>query len=188
MTTAGGGWTLVYKVRNDIPDISDPWWGMVALGSGTTLPSSADPLPRGTHFEGPVRDVRGTFFAREDGPHGLEMRASVVAPDRAVLFDVLVASAPAPVLYFIRGDGGSPTGGCSPHASMVLSSSGSGLPPAGTSGFECFNTCAGGTCQDMDGLRTDASTTIPIVGDDSIAGLYPSFRDSTTLFWLRARP
>jgi hypothetical protein len=185
MTTDGGGWTLVYKIRNDVPDISDPWWGMVDLGSGDELPTTIAPLPAGTHFEGPTRDVRATFMGRHPGlgpPYHPGIRATMIrATDGAILFDV--SGAPGAVMSWVvyGTSAGSPMGYFSDggYALQILGSS-AGFPAVGTVGSEGYQ-----TGNDMDFWGT-TSMRIPIFGDSSIATYVATAANTTTLFWIRA--
>lgn len=186
MTTEGGGWTLVYRIRNDVPDISDPWWGMVALGTGDAMPTTRGPLPSGTHFDGPTRDVRQAYATRAL-PYA-EVRATMLSSSGAVVLDVIAADAGAPLRWVATGQPGVPPQ-CMAWSLSELPGSRVLAAATGT-GFtrdqhfaECFVSSAG---QDLDYLqRLGTSVSTPILGDDSIAGRGVMSADSTTLFWVR---
>lgn len=191
MTTDGGGWTLVYKIRNDVPDISDPWWGMVDVGSGDALPTAPTVVPSGAHFEGPTREVRNAFATRHMIPSfSMEWRATLLrASDGSVLFDVRQRGSSAGIRYVTDGYGGSPsaTSSFSSPDLMVIASTG-GLPAAGTLGYEQYLTCTSGTCQDWSAFRDSptSGTLTPIFGDSTVGAWVPSAANGTTLFWFRS--
>lgn len=195
MTTRGGGWTLVYKIGNTVPDIADPWYPMVALGSGHALPTTLDPLPAGTYFEGPDRMTRRTLQDGVSGGFdgGDEWRAQLVTAAGETLFDVRsISSLLGPVSYVARGSEGAP-----PMLGPVPSYNGqfqvigtsAGLPSVGTlggGGGHCF----GGPCvSDWDAFVTsDQSHVVPLAGDASISMAGPQFANTTTLVWVRFYP
>jgi hypothetical protein len=189
MTTAGGGWTLVYAIRNDIPNISDPWWGMVALGSGSDLLTTVAPLPAGTHFRGPIRSVRAALYGHSTAPgRDPEFRATVLTAAGGTQLDVRMLSyigvrlvvsgvSSAPVTSF-------PTG--STNDALVISSM--GAPGTGAMGQELYFTCTTGTCDDAGLLRINdpaGPTLYPLFGDDSVTIHDARFANTTTLFWIR---
>lgn len=177
MTTAGGGWTLVYRIRNDIPDISDPWWPMVGLGSGDALPTTPMPLPAGTSFNGPTRDVRAAFATR--GPQG-QMRATLIDSSGAVRADIRGAQSQL-LLLSARGGAGLPIVSCSSAGSLdVVISAAPGVPLVAG---EEFRTCyASDSGRDSFSVIGAAGTNYPMCGDASIGG------STTTLFWVRPAP
>jgi hypothetical protein len=185
MTTDGGGWSLVYEIRNDVPDIADPWWGMVDLGSGDAFPTSPAPVPAGSHFVGPTRDVRATF-ANRLGPQ-YRVRATVVRPDGSVVFDVgstdlgalaaewvaLGISAGAPSMYHTTS-----------RNRIVLATSGS-LPAVGTVGCEAYYTGPSGDWEAFD-PNCAGSASVPVFGDSTVVTMGgAAYQNSTTLFWIR---
>ncbi|MBZ0116487.1 MAG: hypothetical protein K8H88_05825 [Sandaracinaceae bacterium] len=177
MTTDGGGWTLVYKIRNDVPDIADPWWGMVALGSGGLVPSAPTPVPAGTHFEGPTRDVRYTFFERTGGAR----RATLLSMGGARLLDVRGYSSQTSeaIGLVVSGTMGSPST-CTPsrnYADLVLFAA----PPTGLTAGDLVDECY---AVDVDQV-TNGTVSVPIVGDGRVATFGAAYADSTTLFWVR---
>lgn len=193
MTTAGGGWTLVYRIRNDIPDISDPWWGMVALGSGEALPTDPSPLPAGTHFEGPTREVRTRFWRTSLAAGTNEARLTTIAPSAAVIFDT--RSLPSYATdYLLAGRPGAPSASSflsSPD--MIVIATSASLPAVGSTGYETFATCTSGTCGDVAGFApTISAPRVPTFGDTTVVaygGAYGAmYANSTTLFWLRSYP
>lgn len=183
MTTDGGGWTLVYRIRNDIPDISDPWWGMVGVGSGA-LPTAAEPLPASTRFEGPVRTVRTTFFRDLMRTVGTESRATVLrATDGAVLFDVRTDAFVAATIRSIT-DGTGPGGPRTSDPAITVIGSIAGLPAVGTVGREQWVTGGGPDIATFE----SAGPSVPLFGDSSVGAADARFADSTTLFWARRGP
>jgi len=184
MTVAGGGWMLIYKIRNDVSDISDPWWGMVDLGSGEMLPTAPTPLPSGTHFEGPTRDVRQAHFRTLGTP---EYRGTAISPSGDVVVDVRnVNRTLDPLGRIASGSMGTPSG-CSGFASYnetVISAQASTGLSAGSMAEECYFMSSGGS-GDVVQLR-DGTNVAAILGDSSISG-YASgaLASSTTLIWIR---
>lgn len=194
MTTAGGGWTLVYAIRNDIPDISDPWFGMVGLGSGTALLTEAAPLPSGTHFRGPTREVRADMWRRIGLERWVEMRTTVLAPAGAVELDVRMTQG-GTVLHIVAGRSNAPVttffSFTTPADAIVIASS--GAPAVGAIGRESYETCSSGTCNDIDLFNLfDSSGNItaryPLFGDASVTNYEARFANTTTLFWVRDFP
>ncbi len=193
MTTAGGGWTLVYAIRNDIPDISDPWWGMVALGSGTDLITSAAPLPSGTHFRGPTREVRAALWRVSSGvKRRVEFRTTVLRPSGGTQLDVRMVEWWT-VHHLVAGRGGAPLSTfntLTPPDAIVIASM--GAPAAGAVGRETYATCAAGTCDDI-GLLVipgpgGSMSSYPLYGDGSVVRYDARFANTTTLFWVRDTP
>jgi hypothetical protein len=190
MTTEGGGWTLLYKIRNDITDIVDPWWGMVAVGSGTALPTDVGPLPEGTHFAGPTREVRAAFHdAITSTLYQNELRVTTIDTAAAVLVDVrmpenqscgsglIVGGQPYPPMMYT----------CTNSASVIGTSP--GFPGMGTISRVDYRTCsgAGGTCLDREVLVLGPNE-YPMFGDTSVTLGFPQMSNSTTLFWYRRVP
>lgn len=181
MTTAGGGWTLTYRIRNDIDDIADPWWGMVGLGSGTRLPTDPGPVPVGTRFDGPTRAVRAEFASRVGGGVSSEVRATQITSAGDVVIDVRYAF--SQVLHYpADGQGGTPNAMCSPFLTpnpnnvVIAAGPGAGVP-AGTELWDC-----GGS----PGSGSDQFLVYSYVGWHAICGdasVGPP--NSTTLFWIR---
>lgn len=185
MDTAGGGWQLVYKVRNDIADIADPWWGMVDLGSGTEFPTTLDPVPAGSHFEGPTREVRHALYRHAIGDSYGEYRATVSSATGSVLLDVGIHEGHGAVPVFANGEPSTPAPGLQGSAAVIASSA--GFPSAGSSGHERFSGCTSGTCDDADVLDLGAAVW-PLLGDTSIqrTGSGTSvYAETTTLIWIR---
>jgi hypothetical protein len=174
MTTDGGGWTLTYKVRNDIPDILDPWWPMVGLGSGSVMPASPTPIPDGAHFEGPTREARAAYAAV-----ATQIRATRISSAGAVLLDVRASDVNGVVGLGALGRGSAPLPGCSDESplEMVLAAGSASVFHTGDLFRECFYH---DPAEDMDqALSVTSSSMEPITGD-STAG-----PDTTTLFWVR---
>lgn len=191
MTTDGGGWTLAYKVGNTVPDVADPWYPMVALGSGSALPTTTTPLPSGTYFEGPDRETRQllqrvpTFVTGRD-----EIRAQLVSAAGTTIFDVRSVAHATPLGFIGRGLTGTPLqlnrGCCADSMStFVIGTSGS-LPAVGTLGGES-GACSGSPCgDDWDAFMADASALpVPLIGDTSISGAGAQFTGTTCLLWTR---
>jgi len=191
MTTDGGGWTLVYAIRNDIPDIADPWWPMVALGSGAMTPQGTTPLPPGTHFFGPTREVRRGYFARSPSSSP-DLRGTTVNTAGATLVDVKIGSNNFGhgVIYFVAaGPAGTPAGaGGTPicEGEVLFAAPGIGL----TTSTPVCEAYSGAPGVDVSFLyNTRGITPIPLCGDGSIVAYGGAmFTDSTTFFWLRDRP
>jgi hypothetical protein len=195
MTTAGGGWTLIYKIGNTVPDIADPWYPMVALGSGTHFPTTLTPLPSGTYFEGPDRDTRASM--QHSGRYmGVdEWRAQLVSSTGTTIFDVRSEASGSPLAYIARGIPTSPPqlsrgggNGCS-VAFVVIATSGS-LPAVDVQGCEAGDCNGGSTCtDDWDGFVSAAvgGPTTPLTGDSSISMAGAQFANTTTLIWTRPR-
>jgi hypothetical protein len=183
MTTDGGGWTLSYAIRNDIPDILDPWFPMVGLGSGESFLTSPDALPAGTHSAGPSRSVR--LALDHAHPTGTEARATLLHADGHTLFDLRV---PAGTFTLPIARGQAPYASSSFTATAVVLASSAGLPPVGTVGGEQFVTCASGTCPDfvIFSLTPSSGPLAYFCGDESLAAYGAMYANSTTLFWLRA--
>jgi len=178
MTTDEGGWTLVYKVRNDIPNIADPWWGMVNIGAGDVFPTSPDPLPEGTHFEGPTRDVRAEFFALR----ATEARSTAFSTDGSVIADFKTSNNRTATGICGMGSNGYPTA-----CNVSIGSPGAGriiFGPPFTVGMrveECLSMGTG----DIIMLREDEFNRTPslnVMGDSAIGG--EQF-GTTTLIWVR---
>lgn len=187
MVTDGGGWTLVYRIRDDIPDIADPWWGMVGVGSGSAFPTSPSPLPEGTHFDGPTRDVRAALSAQS----GVLGRATLLEADGSIVLDVAkTRSDSQPISFVIQGVPGNPSTGGSPGPGVLMSltvlASVSAPPAVGATGYEEYIHASSGNDGDYFYIPSAGSDSvfIPITGDQSAGGSGPTAR--TTLFWLRA--
>jgi hypothetical protein len=186
MTTSGGGWTLTYKIRNNIDAGRNPWWNIVMPGSGTAFPTTLD-FPVGD-FQGPTIAERNELFT-ETG--ATEWRAST-RRGAAVVFDMVSS---------YRGDGGRgfrcfATGTCSnatqtcstaPTDGRVIANTLGGPIAAGGSGYVCdvgWTDCD--FCVDWSGVRTDAcagcdpSREVRYAGDSSI-----SITDTATFYWVR---
>lgn len=183
MTTDGGGWALVYKIRNDIPDISDPWWGMVALGSGDTFPSTPTALPSGTHFEGARREARFSYSA---GASSHQFRGTLLGTTGTFVLDVRLLDANAPIGMAATGAAGTPVPCTSPSATgLVLAANPATTLSAGEIAAECFVSNSG---QDTDLVRGTGAHIGYILGDTTIGGRDPIYLDSTTLIWIRDTP
>lgn len=175
-TTLGGGWMLVYRIRNDVPDISDPWWGMVALGSGSEFPTSPTGLPAGTHFEGPTRDVRFAHYINLGSPN--ESRATLLSSTGSVIVDVRAG------LESVAQGRGMPTvcsgsDGDTVRVFAAVPALGFGTLP--TEATECLRLDP--IVGDQVWIRGGSGFGY-LAGDDSIEG-EALYRNSTTLVWIR---
>ena len=189
MTVAGGGWTLVYKIRNDVPQEAPPWWDTVMPGSGTTFPTS---LTRPTGYsEGPTNAVRNSLYV---STAATVWRATLIRDTTGVvLFDATSSYGGDPARGWRCMATGScttePSQSCSPSATaatVITNTLGMG-PGAGASGYVCdigWTACSG--CVDWIHVSTTASMggagEARFVGDDST---YFSSPDTTTYFWIR---
>lgn len=189
MTAAGGGWTLVYKIRNDVPQAAPPWWDTVMPGSGTTFPTGLT-RPAG-YSEGPTNAARNALYV---STAATVWRATLIRDATGVvLFDATSSYAGDPA----RGWRCMATGSCTTEPSQTCSTSataatvltntlGSG-PAAGASGYVCdigWTACSG--CVDWIHVSTTASMggagEARFVGDNST---YFASPDTTTYFWIR---
>lgn len=186
MTTDGGGWTLVYKVGNTVPDIAEPWYPMVALGSGTALPTTLGTLPAGTYFEGPDRDTRLSLQRVPSSATGFdEWRAQLLSAAGDTVFDVRVGGFGSPLDYIVRGTPGMPSGSWISGASVLVIGTSGTLPPLGTIGSEVGGSSCGSIC-DWDAFQTVSPTAyVPLAGDATISRAGSQFANSTTLLWTR---
>jgi len=189
MTVSGGGWTLVYKVRNDVPQPSPPWWDTVMPGAGTAFPTALT-RPSG-YSEGPTIATRNALFVNTTST---EWRATLIRDaTAAVLFDATSSYGGDPGRgwrCFAAGSCSSePSQTCSPTATAatVLTNTLAAGPAAGASGYVCdigWTGCSG--CVDWIHVSTTASMggagEARFVGDDST---YFSSPDTTTYFWIR---
>ena len=188
MTTDGGGWTLTYIVRNDLPSGSNPYWPQVVPGSGTTFPTA--PARPGGYFQGPTLATRSSLFTATGST---EWRASQMS-GATVLFDVKsrwTGSTGIGLRCFATGQGSctnvTQTCSSSPTDATVITNS-SGTPiAAGGTGYVCdvgWSTC--GHCVDWSSVRTDASAggstsnSYRYTGDTSL-----SVESTETYYWIR---
>jgi hypothetical protein len=182
MTTEGGGWMLVYKIRNDVADIADPWWAMVDLGSGELLPSSPTPVPSGVHFEGPTREVRVAYWRRSAS---VDIRGTLISASGTLVLDVWNTNQTMqPLGYVATGRTGTPSAWSptSPLNGHVIEADSSVGLAAGAMVREGYLQSAGSADRV---LISDGSTTTAILGDSSISGSGSLFVNSTTLIWIR---
>lgn len=175
LATDGGGWTLVYKIRNDLPDILNPWWGMVNLGAGERFPTTIDNLPAGTYFEGPTREFRAAYFTLR----ATFARSTTIAEDGTLLADFRTNSFQTATGNCGMGSAGEPRqctspGGGEGGAGFVLYYVDPRLP-ADSRAEECAN-------GDRIVLRQDFEYIGEMMGDSALS---PPFRGSTTLIWVR---
>ena len=188
MTTDGGGWTLTYIVRNDVP-ASGNYWPQVVPGSGTIFPAA--PSRPGAFFDGPDLATRSSFF---DSSGATEWRGTLMATDGSVRFDAKSAWMGGNGIAFrcfATGQGacGSVTQTCSDNITdaTVIENNIGGPIAAGGTGHVCdvgWTSCSG--CVDWSSVRTDscagcdASRRIRYVGDTSI-----DHSDGHTAYWVR---
>ncbi|MBX3276198.1 MAG: hypothetical protein KF729_38450 [Sandaracinaceae bacterium] len=176
MTTDGGGWTLVYKIRNDVPDIVDPWWAAVNLGEGNTFPTSPDPIPAGRHFEGPTRDVRAAYYSLR----ATRARASTRGLDGSLLVDLTNVAFSSATRLAASGSTGLPDR-CGPTVGGTT-----GLllyAPDTTPGIRVEECLTGSGSSDYMLVRDGAGVIrARLMGDETIG---PPYVGTTTLIWVR---
>ncbi len=179
-TTDGGGWMLVYRIRNDVPDISDPWWGMVALGSGSEFPTSPTNLPAGTRSEGPTREIREAHYYNLGWL--TESRGTLLSSSGTIELDVFRG-----LETVAHGRSGLPTACTSSGRNVVVFFANpvlefDALP---SDARECYSSSSG---QDRIVISDDDGDGSGfLAGDDGISGeRNPElWRNSTTLVWIR---
>ena len=188
MTTDGGGWTLTYIVRNDLPSASNPYWPQVVPGSGTSFPT-APARPTG-YFQGPTLATRSSLFT---ATASTEWRATHVT-EETVLFDVKsgwTGSTGIGLRCFATGQGSCTSisqtcSSSSTDATVLLNTSGTPISAGGT-GYVCdvgWSDCT--FCVDWSSIRTDASaggstsSAYRYTGDTSL-----SIESTQTYYWIR---
>ncbi len=179
-TTVGGGWMLAYRIRNDVPDISDPWWGMVALGSGSEFPTSPTNLPAGMHFEGPTREVREAHFANL--AFITESRATLLSSTGAVVLDALRS------LESISEGRGMPTtcrASDGRNVEVIAALPALGFSTLPSEAIECIEISSGG---DTIRIRERAGAGFGYIAGDGSLSASATYRNSTTLVWMRRYP
>ena len=188
MNTDGGGWTLVYIVRNDVPQ-SGNYWPQVVPGSGSVFPTTLD--RPGAFFSGPDLATRSAYF---DASGATEWRGTLMASDGTVRFDVRsdwTGGTGIAFRCFATGQGscGAVTQTCSDNSddATVIENNIGGPIAAGGTGHVCdvgWTSCSG--CVDWSSVRTDncagcdASRRIRYVGDTSI-----DHSADHTAYWIR---
>lgn len=186
MTTAGGGWTLTYKIRNNVPASLNPWWNMVMPGGGATFPADVS-APLAT-TEGPAAASRASYAM---STAATEWRAQTRRAG-AVIFDARSSYSGAngqALRCFATGLCTTATQTCSPSITdgTVIATSIPGPIAAGGTGYVCdvgWTDC--GFCVDWSEIRNDPTaggdTTRAhrYVGDDAIG-----MTDTYTLYWVR---
>ncbi len=186
MNTDGGGWTLTYKIRNNVPSGTNPWWNMVMPGSGTAFPTTVA-VPAGT-TEGPTLATRASYTT---ATAATEWRASTYRAG-AVVFDVKSSysgTGGRALRCFAAGTCTDADQTCSTAVTdgRVLLNTLGGPIGAGGTGYVCdvgWTDCS--YCVDWSSVRTDSSAggsttnAVRYVGDDSI-----SLTDTTTFYWVR---
>lgn len=186
MTIDGGGWTLTYKIRNNVSSDTNPWWNMVMPGSGSALPTSTA-APVGS-FEGPTLATRASYTTSTGAT---EWRATTWRAG-SIVFDMkssYTGTNGQALRCFAAGTCTSSTQTCSPAITdgRVISNALPGPIAAGGTGFVCdvgWTDCS--FCVDWSEVRIDAtaggstSNAIRYVGDSSVG-----ITDTATLYWVR---
>jgi cysteine-rich repeat protein len=188
MTTDGGGWTLTYKVANNVPSSAQYWFNAVLLGTGDVFPTNLMP-PGNAPFEGPTLAVRGSLA---NMTNVAEWRATQMNANGRV-FDVKSGYAGGTGIALRcfatgLGDCGNVTQSCSvyPDAYVLYNVAATPLP-TNTWGHLCdigWSTCP--DCVDWSAIQTtsspsgDLTTVKQYVGDSAIQQV-----DTVTAFWVR---
>lgn len=187
MTTAGGGWTLTYKIRNNVHHLLDPWFPMVGLGAGTAFPLTLDAPATGA-FEGPVQATRRTYSDAVAGGYAFEVRATL-REGTNTRFDVWSRTSIIGVASFALGRdiSGESTCESSPTSVVISNSYGMGITAGHTEGRLCHSVSSVryGTA-DVGSYSVPKSSGggpyIPFYGDTSY-----DLDTTHTLFWMRER-
>lgn len=186
MTIDGGGWTLTYKIRNDVPQGTNPWWNMVMPGSGAAFPTGTAPPAATT--EGPTLATRAAYTT---GTGATEWRATTMRAG-AIVFDMASGYAGVngqALRCFAAGTCTTASQTCSPAITdgRVISNALPGPITAGGTGYVCdvgWTDCS--FCVDWSEVRLDTtaggstSNAVRYVGDSAVA-----ITDTATLYWVR---
>jgi len=192
MNTDGGGWMLSYKILDNVPQDSNPWWPQVMLGEGGILPTDLAPwdsTATGHSFQGPTSAVRASYTALLSAT---EWRATTFDGSGNIVFDVKSSYAGTTgrgLRCFAAGTCSDADQTCSTAITdgVVLANSLGGPISAGGTGFVCdvgWSTCD--FCVDWSEIRTDSSAggnaanAIHYLGDTSIG-----LTDHMSVFWIR---
>jgi hypothetical protein len=176
MTTDGGGWTLTYKIKNNIPQDVNPWWNQVMPGSGSTFPTDLS-VPS-TYTEGPTSSTRSNLYTLTSST---EWRAATRDSTGTIVFDVKSSysgTGGQALRCFATGTCTTATQTCSTSISdgRVMTNTLGGPISSGGTGYVCdvgWTDCS--FCVDWSSVRTDSSAggstanAVRYVGDSSIA-------------------
>jgi hypothetical protein len=187
MTTAGGGWTLTYKVQDNVDQSANPFWPMVINGSGTTFPTTRA-APSSGSFEGPTLAARAAYTTATGATEwrATEMRGGAIVIDVRSSYTSVGGEGMRCFASGTCSDVEQTCSGSITDGIVIASPPGSPIAAGGT-GFVCdvgWSTCS--FCVDWSGVRLDNSaggdTSIELryMGDTSIG-----IPDATTLYWVR---
>lgn len=189
MTTDGGGWTLTYKLNNDVPFNGPNWFQQMMPGTGASFPT--DLSRPGDHFEGPTLAVRAAFAV---ATNAYEWRATQYGAEEGRIIDIKSGYAGATasgLRCFAAGLGSCDALSQSSSPSQdgyVIYNALPGVLPTGSWGYviDAGGTFCGGSpsCTDWSSLGTSHDASQPhqlrYAGDSSIGAL-----DTTTAYWVR---
>lgn len=191
MTTDGGGWTLTYKVNNDVPSYGPDWFQQMNPGMGAAFPVDLTP-PGELDFEGPTLAVRAAFA---NATNVYEWRATQYSAAAGRIIDIKSAYTGATGIglrCFATGLGAcnAVTQDSSQYQDgYVIYNSLPGVLPTGSWGYvtDTGGAYCGGspTCVDWSALSTYPTAgysyyELRYAGDDSIGAV-----DTTTAYWVR---